>query len=87
MRQTAIVLPLALLVQLSAMSALLAMSTPPARANEAHDGVVLLHANALFNRDTTARRASLSRLPGHIAFWFAWSGFLREDGELATAEN
>ena len=55
MRQTAIVLPLALLVQLSTLVA----SAPAARTNEAHDGVVLLHANALFNRDTTARHASL----------------------------
>ena len=55
MRRTAIVLSLALLVQLSAAVA----SAPGARANEAHDGVVLPHANALFNRDTTARHASL----------------------------
>ena len=26
---------------------------------------------------------SLPRLPGHIAYWFAWSGFLGSDGELA----
>lgn len=25
----------------------------------------------------------LTRLPGHIAYWFAWSGYLGEEGELA----
>jgi hypothetical protein len=29
----------------------------------------------------------LTRLPGHIAYWFAWSGYLGGDGELATATN
>jgi hypothetical protein len=27
--------------------------------------------------------ASLARLPGHIAYWFAWSGYLGDAGELA----
>jgi hypothetical protein len=26
---------------------------------------------------------TLPRLPGHIAYWFAWSGYLGEEGELA----
>jgi hypothetical protein len=26
---------------------------------------------------------SLSRLPGHVAYWFAWSGYFGRDGELA----
>ena len=26
------------------------------------------------------------RLPGHIAYWFAWSGYLGKDGEVATAK-
>jgi hypothetical protein len=26
---------------------------------------------------------SLSRLPGHVAYWFAWSGYLGREGELA----
>ena len=29
----------------------------------------------------------LHRLPGHIAYWFAWSGYLGKSGELATATN
>lgn len=29
----------------------------------------------------------LYRLPGHVAFWFAWSGYLGGEGELATAQN
>ena len=28
----------------------------------------------------------LHRLPGHIAYWFAWSGYLGKDGEVATAK-
>lgn len=27
---------------------------------------------------------TLPRLPGHIAYWFAWSGYLGDEGELAT---
>ena len=27
---------------------------------------------------------TLSRLPGHIAYWFAWNGYLGKTGELAT---
>jgi hypothetical protein len=27
---------------------------------------------------------TLARLPGHIAFWFAWSGYLGRQGELAA---
>lgn len=27
------------------------------------------------------------RLPGHIAYWFAWSGYLGDDGELAQGGN
>ncbi len=27
---------------------------------------------------------SLSRLPGHIAYWFAWSGYFGDKGELAS---
>jgi hypothetical protein len=26
----------------------------------------------------------LSRLPGHVAYWFAWSGYFGREGELAT---
>jgi hypothetical protein len=26
---------------------------------------------------------SLSRLPGHVAYWFAWSGYFGRDGEVA----
>ena len=26
----------------------------------------------------------LARLPGHIAYWFAWAGYLGKDGELAA---
>jgi len=26
------------------------------------------------------------RLPGHIAYWFAWSGYLGKDGEVASAK-
>ena len=26
----------------------------------------------------------LTRLPGHVAYWFAWAGYLGEDGELAA---
>ncbi len=29
----------------------------------------------------------LSRLPGHVAYWFAWSGYLGATGELATGAN
>ncbi|MDA7947268.1 MAG: DUF3179 domain-containing protein [Hyphomicrobiaceae bacterium] len=29
----------------------------------------------------------LHRLPGHIAFWFAWSGYLGDEGEVAQATN
>jgi hypothetical protein len=29
---------------------------------------------------------TLSRLPGHIAYWFAWSGYLGQDGELASGQ-
>ncbi len=32
---------------------------------------------------TNARGKSFSRLPGHIAYWFAWSGYLGDSGELA----
>ena len=28
----------------------------------------------------------LPRLPGHIAYWFAWSGYFGRDGEVATGE-
>ena len=28
--------------------------------------------------------ANLARLPGHIAYWFAWSGYLGGEGELAV---
>jgi len=28
--------------------------------------------------------ATLARLPGHIAYWFAWSGYLGDEGELAV---
>lgn len=31
----------------------------------------------------TADGRRLERLPGHIAFWFAWAGYLGERGELA----
>lgn len=34
---------------------------------------------ALMNADGT----SFPRLPGHIAYWFAWSGYLGDSGELA----
>jgi hypothetical protein len=27
---------------------------------------------------------SLSRLPGHVAYWFAWSGYFGREGELAV---
>ena len=27
---------------------------------------------------------TLSRLPGHVAYWFAWSGYLGREGELAS---
>jgi hypothetical protein len=27
---------------------------------------------------------TLSRLPGHVAYWFAWSGYFGRDGELAA---
>jgi hypothetical protein len=27
------------------------------------------------------------RLPGHIAYWFAWSGYLGKEGEVASAAN
>jgi hypothetical protein len=30
---------------------------------------------------------SLSRLPGHIAYWFAWNGYLGKTGELATGSR
>jgi hypothetical protein len=26
---------------------------------------------------------TLPRLPGHIAYWFAWSGYLGKTGEVA----
>ncbi|MCH8238661.1 MAG: DUF3179 domain-containing protein [Proteobacteria bacterium] len=29
----------------------------------------------------------LHRLPGHIAYWFAWNGYLGKSGEVAGAEN
>ena len=29
----------------------------------------------------------LTRLPGHIAYWFAWAGYLGTDGELAAAQK
>jgi hypothetical protein len=29
---------------------------------------------------------SLPRLPGHVAYWFAWSGYFGSTGELATGE-
>lgn len=29
----------------------------------------------------------LHRLPGHIAYWFAWNGYLGKEGELATPVN
>lgn len=29
---------------------------------------------------------TLSRLPGHVAYWFAWSGYFGRDGELATGQ-
>lgn len=28
--------------------------------------------------------AQLARLPGHIAYWFAWAGYLGDEGEVAT---
>jgi hypothetical protein len=28
---------------------------------------------------------SYPRLPGHIAFWFAWSGYMGANGELASS--
>ena len=28
----------------------------------------------------------LHRLPGHIAYWFAWNGYLGDEGEVAAAE-
>ncbi len=28
----------------------------------------------------------LHRLPGHIAYWFAWSGYLGKDGEVGSAK-
>jgi hypothetical protein len=28
---------------------------------------------------------SLPRLPGHVAYWFAWSGYFGREGELATS--
>ncbi len=28
----------------------------------------------------------LTRLPGHIAFWFAWAGYIGEEGELAATQ-
>ena len=31
--------------------------------------------------------AQLSRLPGHVAYWFAWSGYLGGEGELAVGSN
>jgi len=30
---------------------------------------------------------SLSRLPGHVAYWFAWSGYFGREGELASGGN
>ncbi len=32
------------------------------------------------------RGEKLNRLPGHIAYWFAWSGYLGKGGEVATAK-
>ncbi len=29
---------------------------------------------------------TLSRLPGHIAYWFAWSGYFGREGELGSGE-
>ena len=29
----------------------------------------------------------LTRLPGHIAYWFAWAGYLGTDGELAAVQK
>ncbi len=29
----------------------------------------------------------LHRLPGHIAYWFAWNGYLGDEGEVAEATN
>ena len=31
--------------------------------------------------------ASFPRLPGHIAYWFAWSGYLGDSGELADVSK
>ncbi len=30
---------------------------------------------------------SLARLPGHIAYWFAWSGYFGKDGEVASGRK
>jgi hypothetical protein len=30
---------------------------------------------------------TLSRLPGHVAYWFAWSGYFGREGELASPRN
>ncbi len=30
---------------------------------------------------------TLPRLPGHIAYWFAWSGYLGDEGELAKGAS
>lgn len=30
--------------------------------------------------------ATLPRLPGHVAYWFAWAGYLGQEGELAGSQ-
>ena len=30
---------------------------------------------------------TLHRLPGHVAYWFAWSGYFGSTGELAAGPN
>jgi hypothetical protein len=30
---------------------------------------------------------TLSRLPGHVAYWFAWSGYFGREGELASGQS
>lgn len=43
-----------------------------------HDNAWSVAEDALIGPDNR----QLTRLPGHIAYWFAWAGYLGEDGQL-----
>jgi hypothetical protein len=61
----------------------------PFQASNGADGLTLDGETWRITEDALVgpRGEELHRLPGHIAYWFAWSGYFGDGGELASPAN